>query len=381
METRIRAHTIILILLFLSAAALLPAARHTIVLPPIQLFGQANADMLAFDQKFKSDVAAFLENLSARDGFEHLFGDHVITAVTETQFSEGSIFSAFKPGTAAYLLNRYESDMLVLRRYRRIGEFVNLEVYSFRADFEYTRVFSRIITDDNVDDMLKACRIAVLEHLTGVKTGTLVIDQADQFNDRIRIDDQLFSPTEPLLAVLPSGTYTLESVSSRKTVDSRQIVVSEGKQTVFTFPSLVKQTSTFNLVTYPHGALLSVEGRDIGRTPLSFTLEGGDIAAAVMTHEQFEYSQNIGLRAGETVLTLRPDWLQKEDRIAYAQKAVYTHLGLTIATLPISIISMFMYDITGRSAWQIGSTGGAAVSSLLFVQTLYSIADYYHSLE
>ena len=381
METRVRVHTRALVLLLITAAALLPAAQHTIVLPPLQQYRQAEADILSFDEKFKRDVAAYLELLSAREGFKQLFGDHIIKAVTDTQFAEGSLFSAFKRPNAAYLLNLYESDTLILRRYTRVGEFVNLEVLSFSSEDGYTRVFNRIITDGNVDDMLRSSRIAVLEYLSGNKTGELIIDGADPFTDRIRIDGQLLSPTDPLLEYMPVGAYTLESISSEKTVDSQMIRISEGSRTIFTFPSLPKQISSFSIVTYPHGALLNAEGRDIGTTPLSFTLEDRDTGAAFLSHELFDNTHSFGLREAETELILRPDWLAREEHVAQAQKDVYTYLGLTIATLPISIISVFMYDVTGRSAWQIGSAGGAAVSSLLFVQTLYSIADYYHSTE
>jgi hypothetical protein len=242
-------------------------------------------------------------------------------------------------------------------------------------------VFSRIITDGNVDEMMRSCRVAVLEYLTGTRTGELVINRADPYTDRIRIDGQLLSPADTLLEYMPVGAYTLESLSSEKTVDSQKIQITAGSPTIFAFPSLPKQISSFSLVTYPHGALLNVEGRDIGTTPLSFTLEDRDTGAAFLSHERFDNTHSIGLRETETELVLRPDWLSREEQAARAQRDVYTHLGLTIATLPISIISVFMYDVTGRSAWQIGSAGGAAVSSLLFVQTLFSIADYYHSTE
>jgi hypothetical protein len=381
METRVRVRTTALVLLLIAAATLLPAAQHTIVLPPLQQYRQADADILSFDEKLKRDVAAYLEGLSAREGFEPLFGDHIIRTVTETRFAEGSIFSAFKPGSAAYLLNLYESDTLIFRRYTRVGEFVNLEILSFSSEVGYTQVFSRIITDGNVDEMMRSCRVAVLEYLTGTRTGELVINRADPYTDRIRIDGQLLSPADTLLEYMPVGAYTLESLSSEKTVDSQKIQITAGSPTIFAFPSLPKQISSFSLVTYPHGALLNVEGRDIGTTPLSFTLEDRDTGAAFLSHERFDNTHSIGLRETETELVLRPDWLSREEQAARAQRDVYTHLGLTIATLPISIISVFMYDVTGRSAWQIGSAGGAAVSSLLFVQTLFSIADYYHSTE
>jgi hypothetical protein len=381
METRVRVLTTALVLLLIAAATLLPAARHTIVLPPLQQYRQADADILSFDEKLKRDVAAYLELLSDREGFEQLFGDHIITTVIDTRFAEGSIFSAFKPGSAAYLLNLYESDTLILRRYTRIGEFVNLEILNFSSEVGYTQVFSRIITDGNVDEMMRSCRVAVLEYLTGTRTGELVINRADPYTDRIRIDGQLLSPADTLLEYMPVGAYTLESLSSEKTVDSQKIQITAGSPTIFAFPSLPKQISSFSLVTYPHGALLNVEGRDIGTTPLSFTLEDRDTGAAFLSHERFDNTHSIGLRETETELVLRPDWLSREEQAARAQRDVYTHLGLTIATLPISIISVFMYDVTGRSAWQIGSAGGAAVSSLLFVQTLFSIADYYHSTE
>jgi hypothetical protein len=386
METGINRTIIVLLAILCIAAASLQAETtdYLIFLPRLQQFEQADAEVLSYDQKFRSQVIDRIEQLFSSDGFDSIYGtkdtSYRLTVLEETPFSEGNIFSAYRKELAAYLLSEYQSDKIIIRRYRRVGEFITLEVSSVDSSLEYQRIFSQILTRDRSEHVLENCYTALLEHLIQTPIGTLEIEGSAEQQDRISLSGVLLRTEDPLLTHLPVGRYQLESLSGPRLLDQQEIDILPGETTTHRFPQIDKIISSYQIMTYPAGAELTVEGENMGVTPVSFVLERRSPALGELMHDLYEYPVRFPLY-GTHEIEMRPDWLGRNEMVETGKQRLYRHLGSTIISFPISIISMFMYDVTGHPAWHIGTYSGAAVTGVLFTQSVISLWDYYKRIQ
>ncbi len=344
-----------------------------------------------YKEKVYIQVYKRVEELVRSSEFSQLYmqrmGDHAPLEIVplydeNALFTCDALFSMEQRTLTDYIRNRYDLDYIIYGDFTSIGDISIIKIIRIDPTDERVTIYSNIITSDTLEVTLDTMFRKIIETITNCRTGVLKIENDRDFPIQLQIDNAFLSQDNDLLEVLPQDTYDIEIIYDNQTIDTNRITINQEQQTLVVNMN-EPITTYYYMLSHPSEAAVYVDTIYIGESPIVFENERrGD---RVLEFEKPSYVTDqitVENKDNQTLsYELRPDWMARNDQISYGRIQWYNALGGFIITLPISIISKFLYDNTQEPIWKATQGLGITLSVSTGIQSILRLLDYYHRID
>ncbi|MCF7940462.1 MAG: hypothetical protein K9M84_02520 [Spirochaetia bacterium] len=397
MENRVVSHRQLLLvhivlLMCIMAAAGAQQAPRTGLLPIFsrQTEDQRSLELLYTDHIYEQ-VYRRAADLFTSEAFSRIYhsedqgpAQELVPLYDEGQalFTDELLFSLDQPPVAAYIMKRYDLEQLVYGRFRTIDSVSIIELFLMGEDAQPERIYSRIITAEQLPVVTEELLITLVERLTGKQTGALSISGSPQDMLSLQIDGLTVSVDDTVLQVLPYSSYRIDIRLQGRTIDSTTVLIDQDRQQL-AVRLQEPVTEQYYISSLPGGASLYVEAEPIGTSGMLYTFDSAQdrLLTAELPGYIPEHIRLSEAAPGELTIALRPDWMSRTSQIEVGKRAWYSSLGVCIASLPISILSKFLYDTTGDPLWKLTYGVGVSLNITSAMVSLRDLIDYYHRID
>lgn len=349
-----------------------------------------NSMLNLYSATLYNNVYERLSLLFASDEFKEMYAPYLGNKKLDIEslyderapFDSEQFFTLSSKQTAQYLRSKYQLESLFFCQYRSIDTITIIELIMFDESDTFTTIHSSVLTTSNIESVMQQLFKKLVHEITQVKSGTLAVENPDSDSLRLRFRDSLISTEHDILKVLPVATYTVQIEKGNRIIDTQQVQIAEDSTSLITPPQISTYTSSHFLVTYPYDVTVYKDSIYWGETPtkvmkdlwsdsiIELFADGYDPVQIVLD-EELEY----------TCVKMRPEWMSRVQQIQIGKENFYRSLSGIIVSLPISIISMFMYNGSQQPLWLVTNGIGVTLASYYGLTSIINLLDYYNRID
>lgn len=295
---------------------------------------------------------------------------------------EGSkLFDLDSPILQTYLMNRYVLDVLIGCRLSSLDSFTILDLYLYDQNQRKTAVHTQMIESHTLSfDQIEAFRASVEALERRELLAVSVADEDEGIWLSIGAMDSPLSSQDPLFLIVPREKTEIRILHSGALVDTLTYDLEEGAQQLVLPPIAYSPERLEETIITDPGNRIIHEDSVTSLPYISIGFTRGERIALQLSSERDRRTFLIEPEGGGVhYLSLSPfeaseNWSQK------SSEEFYRSLSLTILSLPLTILSRFMYDQTGAQWLQAVTMTSNGVTAVLALSTVSQVLRYYDSV-
>lgn len=356
---------------------------------PVEMDSSLKRDARAslLERTITQEVFGMLEETLQSTQFSLLFGKedpaYSFEALYEQQplMDASQLFTLDSQVMRQYLLSRYTLDVLLQCRISSLDSFTILDIYSYGLDDASERIYTQMIDSRTLSFDQKGAFRAIVAALEQRELVEVSIDKED--SDlwlSIGGMDTPLSSRDSLFFIVPKETVTIRILYAGSLIDTLSYDLRDySDELVLPRLAFTPQQYEEIIVTDPGNRIIYQD--TVTSLPLlSIEYQRDAMIALQLRSDTAQRTFLIEPEGGKVhYLTLSPF----ETTVKRSQDTAdqfYTSLSLTILSLPLTILSRFMYDQTGIHWLKAVSMATNGVTAVLALSTVSQVLRYYDSV-
>lgn len=297
-------------------------------------------------------------------------------------FPKDDLFSFQERPIREYSMKEHDLGKIIYGTIRYIDTIAVFSLFTATpGSKDVESFFSSVITSQTLHDVGVEAFTALFEEISGEEAGS--IDSSLITDDqKLLIDRTPVTPEEDILLVMPYGSYDLEILQHNETIDRRELIVAE-EQVLITGTQALGRKVPHLLSVTPDRSEVYIDSIYRGVSPLIFYTYPLESTLLTIKSEGFMV-ESIPVTIGspfEIEEDLRYEFQSRTSEISFAKESWYRSLSSVILTLPISIISKFLYDNTGDEMYRTIQLFGIMTTGSCSLLNILNLFDYYHRID
>ncbi len=351
---------------------------------------QPNSILNLYSANLYNNVYERLSLLFASDEFKDMYAPYLGDKKLEIEslydesapFVSKQFFTLESKQMARYLRSKYQLESLFYCQYRSIDTITIIELIMFDESDRFTTIHSSVITTNNVESVMQQMFKKMVKAITHIKSGTLEVEKSDSDSLRLRFKSSLISTEHDILRVLPVDTYTVQIEKGNRIIDTQQVRIDEDSTSIITPPHISTLTSSHVLVTYPYAVDVYKDSIYWGKTPTRVLKDVWSDSIIELFSDGYDPVQiALDEESEYTCVKMRPEWMNRTQQIQIGKDNFYRSLSGIIVSLPISIISMFLYSDSQQPLWLVTNGVGITLASYYGLTGIINLLDYYNRID